>query len=77
MPAFFLFLNCAAEVYRRCDMPSRALDCLMHNCSFVDASGRALDAEVLLGHDHDRSEPTEKETSGAEASGDENTGDDR
>jgi hypothetical protein len=28
MPAFFLFLNCAAEVYRRCDMPSRALDCL-------------------------------------------------
>jgi hypothetical protein len=28
MPALFLFLNCAAEVYRRCDMPSRALDCL-------------------------------------------------
>lgn len=56
---------------------SRALDWLMHNCSYVDASGRALDAEVLLGHDHDRSEPTEKETSGAEASGDENTGDDR
>jgi trigger factor len=56
---------------------SRALDWLMHNCSYVDASGGALDAEVLLGHDHDRSEPTEKETSGAEASGDENTGDDR
>jgi hypothetical protein len=28
MPVLFLFYNAAAEVYRRCDMPSRALDCL-------------------------------------------------
>ena len=27
-PYLFLFLNAAGEVYRRCDMPSRALDCL-------------------------------------------------
>ena len=54
---------------------SRALDWLMHNCSYVDASGRALDAEALLGHEHDHA--TDEGSSGAEESGDENTGDDR
>jgi hypothetical protein len=34
MPVLFLFLNAAAEVYRRCDMPSRALACL-RRCNAV------------------------------------------
>jgi trigger factor len=54
---------------------SRALDWLMHNCSYVDAEGVALDAEMLLGHEHDHS--TDGDSAGAGDSGDENTGDDR
>jgi len=32
---------------------SKALDWLMHNATYVDQSGAALDTDQVLGHDHD------------------------